>query len=202
MISLLIGTLELIDGNDITVLTSSGVGYTVTVQTKTIGLKSLGDTLRLWIYHHQTEAGSRLIGFETMEDKKIFSKLLSVNGLGPKWALSLLELGQNEVMQAIASGESKRLTQASGIGPKLASKIIVELRWSLDTETLQSITNVQKKHLKNAKTYSDLDQSIITSLVGMGYDRKTVEALIDQIPANLVGVGDRTVWCIRNLHHR
>jgi Holliday junction resolvasome RuvABC DNA-binding subunit len=40
--------------------------------------------MKLWIYHHQTEAGSRLIGFDTMEDKKIFSKLLSVNGLGPK----------------------------------------------------------------------------------------------------------------------
>lgn len=201
MISLLIGTLELIDGNDITLL-AGGVGYTVTVQSKTIGLKSLGDTLKLWIYHHQTESGSRLIGFDNMDDKKIFSKLLSVNGLGPKWALSLLELGQNEVMQAIASGESKRLTQASGIGPKLASKIIVELRGSLDTETLQSITNVQKKHLKNTKIYSDLDQSIITSLVGMGYDKKTVESLIEQIPENLTGIGDRTVWCIRNLHHR
>jgi Holliday junction DNA helicase RuvA len=61
-----------------------GVGYTVTVQSKTIGMKSLGDTLKLWIYHHQTEAGSRLIGFENIDDKRIFSKLLSVNGLGPK----------------------------------------------------------------------------------------------------------------------
>ena len=59
----------------------------LTVQSKTIGIKSLGDTLRLFIYHHQTEAGSRLIGFENLEDKKIFSRLLSVNGLGPKWAL-------------------------------------------------------------------------------------------------------------------
>lgn len=201
MISLLIGTLELIDGSDITLLTG-GVGYTVTVQWKTIGLKSLGDTMKLWIYHHQTEAGSRLIGFDTMEDKKIFSKLLSVNGLGPKWALSLLELGQNEVMQAIASGDSKRLTKASGIGPKLASKIIVELRGSLDTETLQNITEVQKKNQKSGKIYSDIDQSIITSLVGMGYDKKAVEGLIEQIPENLTGVGDRTVWCIRNLHHR
>lgn len=105
-------------------------------------------------------------------------------------------------MQAIASGESKRLTQASGIGPKLASKIIVELRGSLDTETLQSITSHQKRNQKNGKIYSDIDQSIITSLVGMGYDRKTVEALIEQIPENLIGIGDRTVWCIRNLHHR
>lgn len=201
MISLLIGTLELIDGSDITLLTG-GVGYTVTVQWKTIGLKSLGDTMKLWIYHHQTEAGSRLIGFDTMEDKKIFSKLLSVNGLGPKWALSLLELGQNEVMQAIASGDSKRLTKASGIGPKLASKIIVELRGSLDTETLQNITEVQKKNQKTGKIYSDIDQSIITSLVSMWYDKKAVEALIEQIPENLTGVWDRTVWCIRNLHHR
>lgn len=201
MISLLIWTLELIDGNDITILTG-GIGYTVTVQSKTVWLKGIGDTLKLWIYHHQTEAGSRLIGFDTMEDKKIFSKLLSVNGLGPKWALSLLELGQKEVMQAIASGESKRLTQASGIGPKLASKIIVELRGSLDTETLQNITNTQKKNQKTGRVFSDLDQSIITSLVWMGYDRKTVEELIDQIPENLTGIGDRTVWCIRNLHHR
>ncbi len=68
-------------------------------------------------------------------------------------------------MQAIASGDSKRLTKASGIGPKLASKIIVELRGSLDTETLQSITEIHKKHPKNGKIYSDMDQSIITSLV-------------------------------------
>lgn len=201
MISLLIGTLELIDGTDITLLTG-GVGYTVTVQSKTIGIKSIGDELKLWIYHHQTEAWSRLIGFETNEDKRIFSKLLSVNGLGPKWAIALLELWQNEVMQAIASGESKRLTQASGIGPKLASKIIVELRGSLDTETLQNITDVQKKSQKNNKVYSDIDQSIITSLIGMWYERKSVEAIIEQIPANLTGIGDRTVWCIRNLHQR
>lgn len=201
MISLLIWTLEHIEGADITLLTG-GVWYTVTVQAKTIWLKNIGDILKLWIFHHQTEAWSRLIGFETIEDKKIFSKLLSVNGLGPKWALALLELGQNEVMQAIASGESKRLTQASGIGPKLASKIIVELRWSLDAETLQNITEVHKKNQKHGKIYSDADQSMITSLVWMGYDRKTVESMIEQIPDNLTGIGDRTVWCIRNLHHR
>ena len=105
-------------------------------------------------------------------------------------------------MQAIASGESKRLTQASGIGPKLASKIIVELRGSLDTETLQNITTQNKKPAKAGKLFSDADQSIITSLVAMGYDRKAVEDVIVLIPENLTGVGDRTVWCIRNLHRR
>jgi Holliday junction DNA helicase RuvA len=201
MISLLIWTLEHIEWSDITLLTS-GVGYTVAVQWKSIGTKSLGDEIKLWTYHHQTESGSRLIGFDTLEERRLFSKLLSVNWLGPKWALALLDLGQNEILQAIASGESKRLTQASGIGPKLASKIIVELRWSLDTETLQNITSPTKKTSKSNKIFSDDDQAIITSLVSMGYDRKTVEDMITQIPANLTGVGDRTVWCIRNLHHR
>lgn len=62
-------------------LLTGGVGYTVTVQSKTIGLKSLGETMKLWIYHHQTEGGSRLIGFDDLDDKRIFSRLLSVNGL-------------------------------------------------------------------------------------------------------------------------
>lgn len=104
-------------------------------------------------------------------------------------------------MQAIASGESKRLTQAVGVGPKLASKIIVELRGSLDTETLQSISAPQRKKTPESP-YSPEDQSIIQSLVSMGYDRKNVEASLSEIPPHLSGIGDRTIWCIRNLHHK
>ncbi|MFA6080030.1 MAG: Holliday junction branch migration protein RuvA [Candidatus Gracilibacteria bacterium] len=200
MIALLIGTLEYIEKNDIIVLVNN-IGYTVSVSGKVIGLKNIGKEIRLWIYHHQTEAGSRLIGFIDHEEKELFTKLLSVNGLGPKGALSLLDLGQNEVMQAIASGESKRLTQAVGVGPKLASKIIVELRGTLDTETLQNISAPQRKRTPE-NTYSPEDQSIIQSLISMGYDRKNVEFSISEIPPHLTGIGDRTIWCIRNLHHK
>ncbi len=200
MISLLIWTLEHIEQQEITLLVW-GVGYNISVSGKILGTKSIGDTMKLWIYHHQTEAGSRLIGFESLEEKRLFSKLLSVNGLGPKGALALLDLGENEILQAIGSGESKRLSQANGIGPKLATKIIVELRGTLDTETLQDLTK-KKSGKHNTESFSEIDTSIITSLVGMGYDRKTVESLIREIPEHLVGVGDRTIWCIRNLHHR
>ncbi len=201
MISLLIGTLEYQKNNDITLLVN-GIWYTVTVPGKTLGLKSIGDTLKLWIYHHQTEMGDRLIGFDQQEDREIFSKLLSVNGLWPKGALSLLELWKNEIMQAIASWDSKRLTRASGIWPKLANKIIVELRGNIDTEMIQHMTADQKRMTRTAPIYSEIDQSIITSLTGMGYDKKVVENLIPSIPEHLVWIGDRTIWCIRNLHHR
>jgi Holliday junction DNA helicase RuvA len=80
MISLLIGTLEYMDGTDITLLVHD-IGYTVTVQPKSLGFKNIGDTLKLWIYHHQTESGSRLVGFDSLEERKVFTKLLSVNGL-------------------------------------------------------------------------------------------------------------------------
>lgn len=200
MIALLIGTIAHIEKSDIVVLVNN-IGYTVSVSGKVIGLKNFGEEIRLWIYHHQTEAGSRLIGFLDHDEKGLFIKLLSVNGLGPKWALALLDLGQNEIMQAIASGESKRLSLAVGIGPKLASKIIVELRGTLDTETLQSISAPQRKRAPE-NMYSEDDQSILQSLVNMWYDRKNVEFSIWEIPPHLTGIGDRTIWCIRNLHHK
>ncbi len=90
-------------------------------------------------------------------------------------------------MQAIASGESKHLSQAVGIGPKLASKIIVELRGSLDTETLQNISAPPSKK-KTESTFSPEDQSIIQSLVSMGYDKRSVEASIEEIPEHLTGI--------------
>ena len=105
-------------------------------------------------------------------------------------------------MQAIASGDAKRLAQANGIGPKLASKIIVELRSALDTETLENITRETRKKSEPIKNYSETDSQIITSLVSMGYTRQAVEGVIPQIPTNLTGIGDRTIWCIRNLHKR
>jgi len=200
MIALLIGTVVHIEKSEIILLVNN-IGYSVSVSGKILGLKNIGDEIRLWIYHHQTEAGSRLIGFIDHEEKELFTRLLSVNGLGPKWALALLDLGQNEIMQAIASGESKRLTQAVGVGPKLASKIIVELRGSLDTETLQNISAPQRKKAPES-LYSPEDQSIIQSLISMGYDRKNVEFSISEIPPHLTGIGDRTIWCIRNLHHK
>lgn len=202
MIWLIIGKLEHIDESEIILLTQYGVWYSISVQSKILWLKEIWSELKLLIYHHQTESGSRLIWFESMDEKKIFSKLLSVNWLGPKWALALLSLGQSEVMQAIASGDAKTLTQASGIWQKLASKIIVELRWSLDAETLQNISENQKKNAKTSKIYTDIDQSIISSLTWMWYEKKAIESIIEQIPSNLTGVGDRTIWCIRNLHKR
>lgn len=78
MIALLIGTLEHIDDGEMIILAGQ-VGYSVSVSTKILGKWSLGDEVRLWIYHHQTEAGSRLIGFQDLEEKQLFIRLLTVN---------------------------------------------------------------------------------------------------------------------------
>lgn len=83
MIALLIGTIVHIEKTDLILLVDN-IGYTVQVSSKILGEKSIGDEIRLWIYHHQTEAGSRLIGFLDLEERGLFTRLLSVNGLGPK----------------------------------------------------------------------------------------------------------------------
>lgn len=90
-------------------------------------------------------------------------------------------------MQAIATGDAKTLSQASGVGPKLASKIIVELRGSLDAETLQNISLTHNKSISRTN-FSDEDVSIIQSLVSMGYDRKIVENVMPSIPIHLTSV--------------
>ncbi len=80
MIALLIGTIVHIEKTDIILLVDN-IGYSVQVSGKILGLKSVGDEIRLWIYHHQTESGSRLIGFIDLEERELFTRLLSVNGL-------------------------------------------------------------------------------------------------------------------------
>ncbi len=83
MIALLVGTIVHSEKSEIILLVNN-IGYSVSVSGKILGLKNIGDEIRLWIYHHQTEAGSRLIGFIDHEEKELFTRLLSVNGLGPK----------------------------------------------------------------------------------------------------------------------
>ncbi len=80
MIALLVGTIVHIEKSEIILLVNN-VGYSVSVSGKIMGLKNIGDEIRLWIYHHQTETGSRLIGFLDNEEKALFTQLLSVNGL-------------------------------------------------------------------------------------------------------------------------
>ena len=111
-----------------------GVGYEVFIPLSSYDhLPLQGETCRILIYHHITDAGQKLFGFCTEEEREMFTRLLTISGVGPKLAVSALSgLPVRELKAALISGDVKRISSISGIGRKTAERIVVELRGSFD----------------------------------------------------------------------
>jgi len=114
---------------DIVVLDVAGVGYGLFVTSEDHGRLVSGQPALLFVYEHIREQQHDLFGFLNREAKNFFELLLSVNGVGPKMALNLLSVGSAlQVKQAIASGNVKFISQANGVGKRLAERVVVELK--------------------------------------------------------------------------
>jgi len=112
------------------VMNVGGVGYQVAVPLSSFDqLPSEGEKTRLLIYHHITDVSQALFGFATDEERRMFTLLLGVNGIGPKTAVSALSgLSVRELKAALVESDVKRISSISGIGKKTAERVIVELR--------------------------------------------------------------------------
>ena len=112
------------------VMNIGGVGYEVSIPLSSYDrLPPEGETCRILTYHHITDADQRLFGFGTEEEREMFSRLLTISGVGPKLAISVLSgLPVRELKSALINGDIKRISSISGIGKKTAERIVVELR--------------------------------------------------------------------------
>lgn len=105
-----------------------GVGYEVQVAAGDFDASLLDAELKLFTYHHIREQAQDLYGFSSLAAKKLFETLITVQGVGPKAALAILSLGNSEqVRNAIANADSKYVAGASGVGKKIAERVIVDL---------------------------------------------------------------------------
>ena len=106
-----------------------GVGYEVALTAPDFDKLYLNDEVKLYTYHHVREQSEELFGFTSLEGKKIFELLITVQSIGPKNAMSVLSLASyEEVRNAIANADAAYLTKANGVGKKAAERIIVDLR--------------------------------------------------------------------------
>jgi len=136
MIAKLRGIVDSI-GEDWTVIDVGGVGYLVFCSGRTLSRLSAGDAVALEIETHVREDHIHLYGFFEMAERDWFRILTTVQGVGAKVALALLSvLGADELLQAIASGDKSAITKAPGVGPKLATRILNELKDKVDTIAL------------------------------------------------------------------
>lgn len=117
-------------GADHAVIDVAGVGYLVSASTRTLsGLGALGDEVVLHTEMQVSDDAIRLIGFATAEERDWFRLLTSVQGVGSRVALAILStLSGDELHRAIAGGDKAMVGRAQGVGPKLAQRIVNELK--------------------------------------------------------------------------
>ncbi|HRR32670.1 MAG TPA: Holliday junction branch migration protein RuvA [Kiritimatiellia bacterium] len=166
------------------ILDVQGVGYELFISLSTYDrLPATGSDCRLLTYHHIREDTQVLFGFAQAEEKRMFERLIDVNGVGPKLALSVLSgLTVSELVAAIAESNVKRISSVHGVGKKTAERIIVELRDKVDPLEALAGRTVGGGDARNAML-----RDAILALTQLGFPqdqaRKMVQAALDADPA-------------------
>lgn len=118
-------------GEEEALIEVGGVGYVVRCGSRTLGrLPALGDETVVHVEHQWSEAqGPRLYGFSTREERAVFVQLQAIQGVGPKAAMAVLDvLPPAELAGAVARQDQALVARANGVGPKLAQRIVLELK--------------------------------------------------------------------------
>ncbi len=157
------------------ILDVGGVGYLIFASTRTLSqVGQEGDTASFLIDTHVREDHIHLYGFQNAEEQRWFRLLTTVQGVGVKAGLSILSIASpQELSLAIAAQDKAVITRADGVGPKIASRILLELKnkvGALDfvPKTTQSGTGNTPV---NKSSVSDHDQDAVQALIGLGYGR-------------------------------
>ncbi len=120
------------------VVDNHGIGYEIGVSNTTLAaLPSLGNNVKLYIYHSIKEDEETLFGFATAAEKNMFCKLVSVSGVGPKLALAVLSgASVQSLSTCILTGDVKSLAKIKGIGKKTAERIVLELKENVGEDSV------------------------------------------------------------------
>lgn len=163
------------------VLDVHGVGYGLLVTAEDFGRLENGTTAKLYVYEHIREQAHDLFGFARLETKKLFELLLGVNGVGPKMALSVLSVGNSdEVRMAIAAGDVKYIQRASGVGKRVAERIIVDLKDKVGLEGVELTTT----GLLQGRNVLMQDEAV-EALVALGYTPQDAAAALQDVDPDL-----------------
>lgn len=183
MIAFLHGTL--VDKTpSVVTLDVHGVGYEVFISLGTYDrLPATGSACRLLTFHHIREDAQILFGFMQPEEKGMFERLIGVNGIGPKLALSVLSgLTVGELSLAIAENNVKRISSVHGIGKKTAERIVMELRDKVDP--LEALAG---RAAGGDGAQSAMLRDALLALTSLGFPqdqaRKMVQSAFDADPA-------------------
>ena len=160
------------------IVEAGGVGYDVVVPVSTFSaLPDTGHEVKLRIHTHVREDALSLFGFVTAEEKSIFEKLISISGIGPKLAITVLSgLAVSDLVQAIRSSAVEQLVRIPGVGKKTAERIVLELKDKLEGVGIAAAASVAGKPV--ASPLDVIDQDVMSALLNLGCNRPAAEAAV------------------------
>ena len=167
------------------VVECAGVGYACRTTCSTSAqLGETGKEVYLYTYLHVREDNVELFGFYSMQELNCFKMLISVSGVGPKAALSILsDIDAQRFALTVASGDSKVFTKTKGVGPKLAQRIVLELK---DKIAKESITASDIKSSGNIFVpEGDNCAEAVSALMVLGFSQEEVAAAVSKIDTSL-----------------
>jgi len=158
------------------IVEAGGVGYDIAISVPTFSeLPSVGSDVALHIHTHVREDAIALFGFLRADEKQLFEKLITVSGIGPKLAITILSgMPTSDMVGAIRANDHARLTRIPGIGKKTAERMCVELRDKLEGFGAQQAV----------AAVSAVEQDVISALTNLGYQRTLAEKAVERAVAS------------------
>lgn len=189
MISLLEGTIELKTEKFI-VLNVSGIGYRIFLGADTLqSIPEKGADVKVWIHHHMREDSEDLYGFYHYAELELFEMLIGISGIGPKGALGIMAIAPVDTLKkAIAAGDTSYLTRVSGIGRKIAEKVILELKEKLAGKGM----TVEAPELKD-------EADALDALVALGYSPREARNALAMISSGTASLEKRIGEALKQL---
>lgn len=181
------GELELlspVDSHFLAVLDCGGIGYEIRTTMTTASQLKQGAKAKLYTYLNVREDAVELFGFHDLEERNCFKMLISVSGVGPKAALSILSnVTPSQFALCVASGDSKTLTRAKGIGGKTAQRIVLELKDKITNEQLAGGVADSGGAVALPADSGNMAEAV-SALVVLGYNKSDAAQALSPYPAD------------------
>lgn len=174
-------------GDNYIVVDASGIGYRIFTSLECIEKSPhTGSDVTVYTYLNVREDAMELYGFYSEEERAMFLMLISVSGVGPKAGLALLSVASpQKLAAAIVMGDEKLLTKASGVGPKAAKRVILELKDKIDTDTLGIDGDDGVTLSDDTEIIADSRAEAMSALVVLGYSASDAKNVLMKLDATL-----------------
>lgn len=181
MFEYIMGTLEESEMEGV-VIDVGGIGYEISIPLSTFeALPKKGKTVKIFTHFHVREDSQKLYGFLTKAEREVFRKLITISKIGPKVALNVLSgLSIKDIVYSVQTQDSTRLRAISGIGPKTAQRLVMELKGKLDVGDVDVSIPLRKGDEKTGLDIS-IRNDAYAAMISLGYNEAQVISAITRV---------------------